>query len=261
MPLVVVDANAAAPGGGWLTASDLAACQPSGIDADLAANATAELLFALSGYQYGTVTEKVRPFRAANTCACVSGIGGNAYSFPWTSHSAWSRAASCACGGPSYLRLLAPVIDVVAVTVDGETLEPDDDFTLYDGQWLIRGNGAGWPCCQDLTLPSTEAGTWAVTYEHGIAVPAAGKVAAQALGCEIAKAMGGDTDCAFSGRVQTVSRDGVSAQVVILDADSMLNAGRTGIQIVDLWLSTLGNLHGGTITRGGLSGLLRPTSS
>lgn len=254
MPIVVVSASTA--GGQWIASDDLADCAPTGVDLDLAADATADLMFSLSGWQFGTVTETVRPFGLADTCGCVS-IPDAGYSFSWTSHSAWSRAAACRCGGPSYVRLLAPVSAVEAVTVDGATLVADDDYVLYEGMWLVRVGGR-WPCCQNLEVPSTEDDTFSVRYTHGDVVPAAGKVAAKALGCEIAKGMAG-ADCALTGRIQSVTRDGVSA--VIVDSQDFLREGRTGIAIVDLWLSTLGSLKGGTIGRPGrMSGLLRPTA-
>ncbi len=255
MPLVVVSTGSA--GGQWVNPDDLAACAPEGVDVELAAEATADLMFALSGRQYGTVTETVRPFRLAEACNCAGALPSEAYSFSWTSHSAWSRAAACGCGGPSYVRLLAPVTAIGEILVDGVALVPEDDYRLYDGLWLVRADGSRWRCCQDLTVPSSEPGTWAITYTHGVEVPSAGQVAALALGCEIAKAMGGAADCALTGRVQSISRDGVSA--VIVDSQDFLQQGRTGLAVVDLWLSTLGNLHGGTITRGEFSGLLRPT--
>ena len=257
MPLVVVSTGSA--GGQWVNPDDLAACAPEGVDVDLAAEATADLMFALSGHQYGTVTETVRPFRLADVCGCAGALPSDAYSFSWTSHSAWARAASCACSGSSYVRLLAPVIAIGEVLVDGVALVAEDDYRLYDGLWLVRADGARWPCCQDLTVPSSELGTWAITYTHGIEVPAAGQVAAIALGCEIAKAMGGASDCALTGRIQSVTRDGVSA--VIVDSQDFLREGRTGIGTVDLWLATLGNLRAETATiarPGRISGLLRP---
>lgn len=256
MPLVVVSTGSA--GGQWVNPADLAACAPNGVDVDLAAEATADLMFALSGYQYGTVTETVRPFRLAEVCSCGGAMPSEAYSFSWTNHSAWSRAVACACGGPSYLRLLAPVAAIGEILVDGVALVEGDDWRLYDGMWLVRAGGARWRCCQDLTVPSSEDGTWSITYTHGIEVPAAGQAAAIALGCEIAKAMGGAADCQLAGRVQSVTRDGVSA--VIVTDPAFLSEGRTGVTLVDMWIASLGNLHGGTITRPvGMAGLLRPT--
>lgn len=251
--------SGAEPGGQWLDSSDLAACAPSGVDVEQVAAAAAEMMFALSGHQFGEVIETVRPFQVSDTCGCAGHADIPGYSFSWTSHSAWSRAAACACGGPSYLRLLGPVSDVAEVLVDGEPLVEGDDWTLYDGIWLVRVGGT-WPCCQDLTKPSSEPGTWAITYTHGNPVPAAGQLAAQMFACDLAKAAAGE-DCALTGRVQSVTRDGVSAQVVIFDGAAMLAEGRTGIQVVDLWIASLGVLRGGTIGRPGhpMAGLRVPT--
>lgn len=259
MPLVVVD-TVDEPGGDWIDPEELAGCAQADVDLELVASATADLLFALSGYQFGTVTETVRPYRTGESCGC--GLGdADAVGFSWTSHSAWSRAAACGCSGPSVVRLTAPITGIGAILVDGDTLTVDDDFVVYDRQWLVRV-GSRWPCCQDLTAPTTADHTFSVTYSHGEAVPAGGRIAAQVLGCELAKALARE-DCAFSGRVQNVTRDGVSAGIVIVDADAILSSRRTGIQIVDLWLASLPSTNGGgTITRPftGPRGLVKPTT-
>lgn len=237
------------PGAGWITVADLA-CEvdlDTTVDLDQVADATAELMFRWSGEQFGSSTDSYRPYRAAGTCGC--GSSGSWVTFSWSSMPRWV----CGCNGPSYLELPGPVTAVVEVLVDGAALVDGDDYRLVDGRFLVRV-GASWPCCQDLTKPSTEEGTWLVTVTHGPGIPAGGKVSARLVAIELAKAAIG-ADCAFSGRVQSVTRDGVSA--VIITDPSFITEGRSGIPFVDMWLASLGNLRGGTITLPGpLRGLL-----
>lgn len=259
MPLAVVNTNTD-PGGDWTTAAEIAACAGDvDVDVDQVASATAELMFSLSGWQFGTATDTVRPYRTGESCGCAPGEP-ESVGFSWTSHSAWTRAAACGCSGPSVVRLDSPVVTVDEVLVDGVALVSGVDWVVYDAQWLTRLAGR-WPCCQDLTEPSTADNTFQIEYTHGEPVPQAGKIAARILGCELAKAADGQ-DCAFTGRVQNVVRDGVSAGIVVVDADAILRSRRTGLQVVDLWLASLPNVDGGaSMTRpvAGPRGLVRPS--
>jgi hypothetical protein len=238
VPLVVVTTESG--GGEWVAADALADCAPDGVDLDAVAAATAELMFLLSGSQYGTATTVVRPFQVVEGCGC----GGEMVTFPWSS----MARHVCGCASASFVPLTRPVVSVDEVLLDGETLLEGTDYRLVDAGFLVRVGGV-WPCCQDMTKPSTEDGTWRVTFTHGTPVTPAGQLAAAALGCEIAKAVGGSSDCALAGRVQSVTRDGVSA-VVVADPN-FLSQGRTGVSVTDLWLGTVapnGTSRGGSLT-------------
>lgn len=230
--VVVTDSNA---GGDWISPDALAACVPAGVDAKQIAAATADLLFALSGYQYGTTVDTVRPARLGGGCGCGGNIAGFIpyAAFPWSSWRWWG----CTCRGPSYVALHGPVVSVDEVTVDGATLD-ESAYRVLDSLFLVRTDGH-WPCCQDLRLPSSEPDTFAVTYTHGPGVPAGGQLAAQALACALAQAAGSSPTGPLAGRIQTINRDGVSS--VVLDNQRFLSEGMTGVTVADLWLSTIPN--------------------
>lgn len=108
---------------------------------------------------------------------------------------------------------------------------------LYDGRLLVRANGVDWPYDQDLSMPLTSPGTWAVTFESGVQVPVEAKEAAKELACQLLKLIVGSPDCAIPDRVTSLTRQGVS--LTILDPNDFLKEGRTGIYMVDLWLASL----------------------
>ena len=133
------------------------------------------------------------------------------------------------------LTLPGPVGAVTEVVVDGTVLDPA--AYLVAGSDLSRVDGKNWPICQDLALPPTEPGTWMVTYERGVPVPAGGQVAAALLAVELFKAACSDPSCALPRRVQSISRQGVT--VAVLDAFDDIDKGHTGIWLVDSWIASV----------------------
>lgn len=146
--------------------------------------------------------------------------------------------ASCSCveEGPSALRLPGPIASVTSVLIDG-VLVPPSEYRVLNNRLLARVDGKPWPSCQDLLAPSSEVGTFEVTYVRGVAVPKGGQVAAGILACELAKAACGDADCQLPQRIQTVTRQGLT--VGIVDAFQGLNDARTGIWLIDSWTSSV----------------------
>lgn len=138
----------------------------------------------------------------------------------------------CGCGNTPEIGLPGPVSEILAVTVDGEVIDPSA-YRIDNRSWLVRTDGHRWPTCQDLGKPLGEPDTWSVDYRWGTPVPKGGQVAASVLACEMAKATLG-RNCELPQRVQTVTREGVS--MTILDTFEGLEAGRTGIWMVDSWV-------------------------
>ena len=75
-----------------------------------------------------------------------------------------------------------------------------------------------------------------VTYTYGTPPPTMGRAAARLFAIELVKYYEGDETCSLPQRVTSVSRQGVN--YTILDQQSFIDEGKTGIYIVDLFLKT-----------------------
>lgn len=75
-----------------------------------------------------------------------------------------------------------------------------------------------------------------ITYTYGTPPPQMGRAAARLLAVEFVKFYEGDETCALPQRVTSVSRQGVN--YTILDQQSFIDEGKTGLYIVDLFLKT-----------------------
>lgn len=202
----------------------------------LAAAIASFVLWALSGRRFGLCTRTVRPcpparpdvalVRAPTTGGAYSGLTGSLWPGP-----CGHTAPGCGCARGRGYTLPGPVNAVTEVVIDGAVLDPGE--WRADGDTIIRV-AAPWPMAQDLTLEATEPGTWAVTYVRGIPVSDAGQYATGILAGEVLKAIRGNAGCKLPPRAQSVSRQGVDVQLI--DPDTFLQGGRTGIPAVDLWL-------------------------
>lgn len=129
-----------------------------------------------------------------------------------------------------------PIREISEVLIDGQVLA-GSAYRIDDDGWLVRTDGASWPITNDFTLDSaSDPGTWQVSFSSGWDPPADGKIAAGVLGFEIAKSLCG-SDCKLPQRVQSMSRQGVTLQVI--DPTSLLDNGRFGILIVDAFLESV----------------------
>lgn len=183
-----------------------------------------EILWALSGRQFGACPVIARP--------CPQ-----SYAMPLYGGGTW-RSTACGCAGgcsrvsPSVVHLPGPVGEVLAVAVDGITLDPDE-YAL-EGEYLYRV-GDVWPA-QDLGHPNGEVGTWSVTYTRGHPVPVGVGRLTGILAAEFVNACTGGK-CRLPRNVESVSRRGVSYQMV--DPAEIYQNGKTGLSEVDLWLSAV----------------------
>lgn len=192
----------------------------------------AELLWNWTARAFGTVPVTVRP--------CL-GLRRTSTFWGWRAGElvAWSCGACgspCRCSqGTILFRLPSHATSVENVVVDGT------DLTGYrltpDGWDLIRTDGGVWPRGQDLSLDTTEPGTWAISYTAGRVVPLGGQRAAGTLACELAKMSLGDSSCQLPRRFQAITRQGVT--VAALDTFEDLAEGHTGIWSVDAWVASV----------------------
>lgn len=201
-----------------------------------------EILWALSGRQFGTCTVTIRPCRreCANAPWGWSEIfPGNSWLQPTLFQGQWYNivcggcsGADCSCTSISEMILPAAATEIVTVKVDGMTLLPGE-YRLDDNRFLVRLDGT-WPRCNDLNLDDTHVGTWSVTAKYGREVPASGAAALGELACEINKAING-VDCRLPRQVSQLARQGVT--ITFPDTTSLFKDGRTGLYLTDLFIA------------------------
>jgi len=225
-------------------------------DPGLQANAIAwatEILFSLSGRQYGVCPVTVRPcqrfvgqtyrtYGVWTDSSFAAGVGPN-----WIPYigvdGAWRNcgcAGMCRCAPTSEVWLPGPVNGVSEVRINN-VIVPAENYRVdvaNDGHfWLVAENGVVWPECQSFDEPAAGTdNTFTVTYGRGREVPAAGKLAAGALACEYAKLCRGD-DCVLSPQATSITRDGVTYTIV--SQDDVISRGQTGLASADLWLRSV----------------------
>lgn len=219
-------------------------------DPQLYEAAAVEYLWNWTGRLFGLCEVTIRPCR--EDCGerpptfFGSGVGGSRYGAMWTPviiNGLWFNIGcgvclrdQCGCSVVPTMVLPGPVDSISRIVIDGETLDPSA-YRVDSNRLLVRIDGGTWPLCQDFSKPLTEPGTWAITYERGIAVPVGGQLAAGALACELAKAACGDNTCKLPQRVQTITRQGVT--VAMLDSFDDIDKGHTGIWIIDSWVASI----------------------
>jgi hypothetical protein len=211
-------------------------------------SAATSLLWNWTGRVFGLSEVTVRPCRtdcAPSTYHGIAGIPSSYRTGPFLPILINGEFYNVRCGrkckdddrSMAEIGLPGPVDTVLQVRVDGEVL-PASAYRVDNRVWLVRTDGDTWPVCQDLTAEPTEPNTFEVTYLWGAPVPDGGRLAATVLACEMAKATLG-RDCSLPQRVQSVSREGVS--IAVLDTFEGLEAGRTGIWVVDSWVTSVMN--------------------
>ena len=215
-----------------------------------------EALYILSGRKYRQGRSVVRP------CAISSSYGTQSYLYPYSSMSGYGAAWGFAAGWSwtavgmgwwqngqdlSELLLQGPVRKINQVMVDGQSLggwpPTNPNFTLYEGRRLVRNANltggiaasSAWPWNQQLQLPLTQPGTFAVDYEWGYRVPEGGRLAAVELAINLALAVSGDDDTKLPSRVLSVNTQGLT--VAVGDPLIFIREDLTGLPICDMWLN------------------------
>lgn len=209
------------------------------VSGQAAATAT-EVLYALSGRQFGLCSQTVRPCREN----CLNDVWGvdaqSTYVQPALVHGQWynitcgSCTDNCSCATVSEVVLPGPVYDITEVKVDGVTLNPAE-YRLDDWRLLVR-LGANWPLCNDLNLADTQVGTWSVTFRTGVPVPSLGQLAVAELATEIAKYLSCDSSCMLPKPLQSITRQGLN--VTFLDPNEVFGDGKIGLYFCDLFIQT-----------------------
>jgi hypothetical protein len=219
-------------------------CESPTVTGEAAALAT-EVIWALSGRQFGLCTVTLRPCR--RECADVpwpsggytewagtSWISPSLISGQWFNVVCGRCTDGCACTALSEVTLPAPVHSIIQVKVDGAIVS-GSGYRLDDDRTLVRLGGAEWPTCQELNLADTEVGTWSVTARYGIEPPLGASWAVGELACELIRALNGE-DCRLPRNVTQLVRQGVTIQFP--NVVELLREGLTGLYLVDQFVAT-----------------------
>lgn len=220
-----------------------------------ALQAASDVLYRLSGQQFGVCTFVFRPCKA--NCASDSALWGGGFGtygggwWQWAGGGGWPRPflfdgawfnltcgscfGSCSCTPLSRALLPAPVHSIVDVKVDGVSLVPGVDYRVDNYRELIRLGGHSWPDCQDMSLPDTADNTWSVTAAIGQEVPTMGRIAVGELMCDLLSNCAGGP-CVTPRTATNITRQGVTIDLPTIQ--EMLAQGFTGLRNVDLFVST-----------------------
>lgn len=231
------------------------ACCPGWDDYDPAVQQAAaafatEVLWALSGRQFGQCPTTVRPCaRCVDQTYRTYGVWMDGYTNGavgptwWPYIDAGGVWRNCACSGTCCCRprsevwLPGPTRTVTEVRVNNVVVDPANyrlDLGADGLIWLVAQNGLSWPECQDFNVPASSAqDTFTVTYLVGNPVPVGGQLAGGMLACEYAKLCVG-TPCALSQAATAISRDGVTFEV--LTASDLTAKGFTPMPQVNQWI-------------------------
>lgn len=249
--IITVVASASGPGGPCGTWTPIFECAlPTGASAvtGVAVQAATEVLWGLSGRQFGLCTVTLRPCRRE----CYGevwppgwGQYGQAAGYPqpalvagqWFNLGCGGCAGDCSCSVVSEVVLPGPVHDVLEVKVDGVALVKNVDYRVDDFRLLVRLGGKTWPTCNDLTRADTQMGTWSVTLRAGQDVPAMGQLAVGELATEFTHLLLCNDKCRLPKSVQSLARQGVN--VTFLDPSTVFQNGRTGLYLSDLFINTV----------------------
>lgn len=206
-----------------------------------------EIVWALSGRQFGLCETKVRPCREVCCDPCQS-----AGWFPQrNSAGAWVNVTcrkhcrgSCDCQTVCELWLPGPVDSITEVHLDGRLLDPSEyKFDQRNGTLVRVGElvdeelePACWPKCQNmLGDPAADENTFEITYLKGRPIPTSIQGAAAELADEIALACARDDSCSIPrSSLRQIQRQGKTE--VFVDPNAMIDNNRTGIFAVDLAL-------------------------
>ena len=224
---------------------------PDAVCAEAAVIAS-QVLYELSGriFTGECGPETIRPLaRPTDKDGRSAWMGGMGYNTSW-GYANWYDSVPGVCShygslNPPEIDLGAyPVTGILLVKIDGVTI-PADEYELRDFKRLVRMRPSasavpterwGWPTGQIQDLPDSEPGTFSVTYNYGQPAPASGQLAARKLAEYFVLPQLGDTTH-YPARVTSISRQGVSAQIV--DIIDVVKTGATGIWEVDVFLRSV----------------------
>lgn len=206
--------------------------------------AATEVLWGLSGQQFGLCEVTIRPCR--RSC-----FGDWPFMDRWWQFGIWPRPMlyqgawyNIACGGcpngcsctvVEEALLPSPVASITQVKLNGAVMVTGS-YRVDDNRLLVRTDGGRWPICQDLAKNDDQANTWSVTVKVGQEVPVIGQRAVGELACELINGCLGKP-CRLPLNLATVTRQGL--QINMIDLAELLKARRIGLFWSDMFLTTV----------------------
>ena len=215
----------------------------------IAAQIATEILYHLSGQQFGLCEFTVRP--CVHQCWAGGGWPGMGswwewsgayYPQPFLFNGAWTNLTCglcgdrCSCTELSEAWLPGPINTITQVKLDGTILVSGTDYRVDDFRKLVRLGGGRWPECQDMTLADTEDNTWSVTLVIGQEVPMIGRLAAGELACEVLPCLNGTGNCRLPMNATQVTRQGVTIDFPTFS--ELLANGSLGLMWSDRFIAT-----------------------
>lgn len=200
--------------------------------------AATEILWALTGRQFGLCTVTIRPCRRTCNDWTWNLPTGQTYPMPaliggqWFNLTCGQCGDTCACTELSEVVLPGVVDSITQVKLDGAVLS-SSAYRVDNGRLLLRTDGGRWPYCQELNYPDTAPGTWSVTARYGRPVPPMGALAVGELACEITKALNNE-ECRLPREVTRLHRQGVT--INYNDITALMSKGLTGLYLVDQFI-------------------------
>lgn len=236
----------------WTCPDKIATASP--VATGYAAQAATEIVWALSGRQFGLCSVTLRPCRKS----CFDSSWWSTFGGTWYGESAWGIAngygysysgpwgfwfdpscgqcmGSCSCTQISEVDLPSPVSSIVSVKMDGTPMVTGA-YRLDNDHLLVRTDGQKWPRCNDMTKDDTQPGTWSVTALYGQDVPVSGQLAVGEMACELLRAINGE-DCRLPAGLQSVARQGVTINFANLG--DLMKEGITGFDLVDRFIGSV----------------------
>jgi hypothetical protein len=208
----------------------------------MAVAAATDVLWALSGRQFGTTSVALRPLP---DCRAETPFPDGWEPWPGTvwpplgANGAWGWGPYwpvgfwCSCSSTA-VKLPAPVKSITAVKVAGATLAPSA-YRVDDNRYVRRIDGFTWPNTNNLLHDDTQTDTWSITALYGSSVPDGGALAVGELACELIRAYNGE-DCRLPRGVSQIARQGVT--ISFPDPVQQFSGGLTGLYLCDLFIQT-----------------------
>lgn len=191
----------------------------------------------LTAHRVGVCPITVRPVASRGQCyiptydGLYNGIGAFVPGINTSGH--WVNRVNLPITSGCEVALPGPVGRLDEVRIDG-VVQTLSNFRIDNGSILVWQGGGDCPIptTQDLSLPTTEPGTFSVTYLNGYPVDAGGAHAAGVLAAEYAKACSGGK-CRLPVGVTAIVRQGVAMEIQA----GNFPGGFTGIREVDAYIA------------------------